>query len=170
MALIVFKPRRDKIFLFMSGAVIFIFAGVAVWFAAGTHLFSIGFTVLGLLLTLISWIEFRIQTLVEDSGMKRLHLWRSFVVPWNKIESWIVQPTEFDRDGDSFTFQVARFHVQGRKDPLEVYDSEVSRPGFNVFLSTVRQYIQNKEAQPGGPANAHPRSAGGHSAASRRGC
>jgi len=140
-----FKPRRAKPLIVLFCGAVFVVAGLAVWYVVGVHLFSLCFTFPGLVAVLSSGADLRLRTVVDDSGIARERWWTRTRVPWDTIEWWTTADAEFDEDGDSVTFRVARFHVYGAKRPIEVYDCEVSRPGYDAFLQAVRQFRQAQE-------------------------
>jgi hypothetical protein len=91
---------------------------------------------------------------VDGSGLeKRAPFAGSFRASWDEVESWWVDRGRTDAE----TLPHACFRLRGRRARGVVYAADVSRPGFDTFLESVRARVGDREtAEPTAPA-ARPR-------------
>ena len=139
----IFKPRRyDKV---LSGIAVvlslaFVAAGVVCFLVVGLHLFSFGFSILGIIATAAVIGSVFTRTVITADGItKRPMISGGFSLQWRDVDSWEHLPRRFD------DAPCVRFRVRGSRFPRVVFDYEVEQPGFEAFLSYVRQYASQRE-------------------------
>ena len=141
---IVFKPRRYTSVL--SGVAVllcllFVAAGLACFYAVGLHPFSFAFTAIGVVAAAAAVGSMFTQTVVTADGIaKRPMMSGGFRLRWQDVDSWEHLPRRFD------DAPCVRFRVRGSRFPRVVFDYEVEQPGFESFLSYVRQHLSQRPA------------------------
>ena len=144
----VFRPRRYTIVL--SGVAVllcllFSVAGVACFYTVGLHPFSFAFTGLGAAAAATAVGSMFTRTILTADGIaKQPILSGGFRFRWEDVVSWDHVPRRSD------DAPCVRFRVRGSRFPRVVFDYEVEQPGFESFLSYVRQHLSQKTAaEPG---------------------
>lgn len=141
---IVFKPRRyssvlSGVAVFLS--LLFVAAGLACFYAVGLHPFSFVFTAIGLVTATAAIASMFTRTVISGDGItKKPRVAGGFSLRWQEVDSWEQLPRKFD------DAPCVRFRVRGSRLPRVVFDYEVEQPGFESFLSYVRQHVSQREA------------------------
>ena len=141
---VVFRPRRCSSVL--SGiavlfSLLFVAAGLACFYAVGLHLFSFAFTGIGLIAAAAVVGSMFTRTVVSGDGITKMpRISGGFSLRWQEVDSWEQLSRRFD------DAPCVRFHVRGSRFPRVVFDYEVEQPGFESFLSYVRQHLSQSPA------------------------
>jgi hypothetical protein len=145
----VYRPRRVRSLVSIGCAAPFVVFGLASLCWGGVKAGWPGFYQLAIGATLLVGGAAMLRTRVrlDEQGLaKTPWLIPGFAFRWDAVESWYVAPVRRgERDGDSFTLQVARFRIRGRRQEVTVADSEAWRPGFDQFMRHVRQHVGDRE-------------------------
>ena len=125
--------------MFLS--LLFVAAGLACFYAVGLHPFSFVFTIIGVVAAAIALGSIFTRTVVSADGIaKRPMMSGGFRIRWQDVESWEHLPRGVDDT------PCVRFHVRGSRFRRYVFDYEVEQPGFESFLSYVRQHLPRRPA------------------------
>lgn len=140
----VFRPRRCAKVLSVVAvlfSLVFVVAGVVCFLIVGLHPFSFVFTILGLLAIAAAVGSMFTRTVITADGLtKRPMISGGFTLQWRDVDSWEQLPRRSD------DAPCVRFHVRGSRLPRVVFDYEVEQPGFESFVSYVKQHVSKKAA------------------------
>jgi hypothetical protein len=141
---IIFRPRRyDAVLCGIAVllSLVFVAAGVACFIVVGPHIFSFAFTGIGIIAAAAAVGSMFVRTVITSDGIaKRPRIAGGFTLRWQEVDSWEQLPRRFD------DAPCVRFRIRGSRFPRVVFDYEVEQPGFESFLSYVRQHVSQREA------------------------